>query len=102
MKMFLFTIVATAAINASASYVTVQVCDGGESGTVCHNVTYKVRPASPAQQVKETCTAGESGFEVPCNQNAHVPKWLAKLNQALLDAGFTAPVENPYVNGGGQ
>ena len=91
MKKVIMSIVALAAINATAAqYVTVQVCDGGESGTICRNVTYKVRPASAPVLVKETCIIGENS-EGPCPKVYGVPNWLQRLNQAFLDAGFTAP-----------
>lgn len=54
MKKIIFSMIAAASLNASAKYVTVQVCNQGESGVECRTVTYKqktpsaVAPAVPA------------------------------------------------------
>jgi hypothetical protein len=83
----------------AAQYVTVEVCDGGESGTMCRTVTYRVRPASKPQVVKETCVVGEAG-EGPCPTAYGVPGWLKRLNEAFARAGFSAPtIETDYVGG---
>jgi len=80
-------------------YVTVEVCGDGESGTVCRTVTYRVRPASKPEVVKETCMVGEAG-EGPCPTVYGVPGWLQRLNEAFANAGFTAPSQpNVYVGG---
>lgn len=97
MKKLIFALIASVSISATAAtYVTVDVCDGGESGTQCRTVTYKVRPASTP--VIEQCLvpAGEAGY-VPCPTKYGVPSWLQKLNKAFLDAGFTAPVDNGHL-----
>jgi len=62
--------------------VTVQVCDDGESGTVCHEVTYRVRPKSKPVPFKCTVIAGEAG-EAPCPKIFGVPKWLKQLNESF-------------------
>ncbi len=99
MKKIIFAIVAAASINVSAEYVTVTVCDRGENGNRCETITYKKRaPSAPVPQV-ETCYEGENQRPVACNQNAHVPNWLKKLNEALLNAGFTAPKEDDIYRG---
>jgi hypothetical protein len=101
MKKFLaaLSLVAMSSTAMASQYVTVTVCDGGESGTLCHKVTYKVRPASKAEPVKCMVPFGEAG-EVPCPTRYGVPKWLVRLNEAFAAAGFTAPVENTdYVGG---
>lgn len=100
MKKLIMAIVALTAMSASAEYVTVTVCDGGESGTECRTVTYKVRPASPAQPQVEQCPVGEAGYG-PCPTNYGIPSWLRKLNQHFADHGYTAPpVEDDNAPGG--
>jgi len=76
----------------AAKYETVTVCNGGESGDVCHQVTYRVRPASKPEVVKETCIVGE--IEGPCPTKYGVPGWLKRLNEAFARAGFTAPEQD--------
>ena len=83
----------------AAQYVTVEVCDGGESGTQCRTVTYRVRAPSKPEVVKETCSVGEAG-EGPCPKVYGVPGWLKRLNEAFARAGFSAPPQQPdYVGG---
>lgn len=55
-----------------------EVCTGGESGTLCHTVIYRVRPSTGSQP--ETCTVfiGEGG-EVPCPTSGEIPEWLRRL-----------------------
>ena len=74
----------------ASQYVTVEVCDGGESGTMCRTVTYRVRAPSKPEVVKETCMVGEAG-EGPCPKVYGVPGWLKRLNEAFARAGFSAP-----------
>ncbi len=100
MKNVLFALVASFAINASAAqYVTVTVCDGGESGQQCREVTYKVRP--PSAPVKEECTIphGEAGTQ-PCPKKYGVPGWLKKLNQWAIDHGLEANEPDDSLIGG--
>lgn len=100
MKKIVFALIAAVSISATASqYVTVQVCDGGESGTQCRTVTYKVRPASAPRVVACTIPAGEAG-EQPCPTNYGVPGWLKSLNKAFADRGFTAPPVDDSLVGG--
>jgi hypothetical protein len=84
---------------ASAKTVTVEVCDGGESGTICRTVTYTVRP--PSAPVVEKCvmTVGEAG-DTPCDRPAGVPKWLKDLNEWFTKRGFSAPDQDPGQIGG--
>ena len=104
-------LVAFAAIGASAQdttgckiskdgkYATCKVL-GGESGEQVSYVTFKIRGASaPVQQV-EQCPIGEGSYG-PCPTSYGVPQWLKDINQAFLDAGFTAPVDNNLYTGGG-
>lgn len=84
--------------SAGEKYVTVEVCDGGESGTVCRTVTYKVRPASPAEPVECRVVRGEAG-DMPCPTKYGVPRWLKELNQAFIDAGFEPPKQDDMVGG---
>ncbi len=100
MKTMIMAIVAFAAIGASAQdttgckisangkYATCQVL-GGESGEQLQTVTFKIRGPSAPVQEQELCAVGE-GYG-PCPTSYGVPKWLRDLNQAFLDAGFTAP-----------
>ncbi len=60
-----FLVSAPMMASAASQYVTVEVCDGGESGTLCRTVTYKVRPASKPEVVECKMSHGEAG-EVPC------------------------------------
>ncbi len=62
--------------------VTVQVCDGGESGEICRQVTYRVRPESKAEPVKCMVWHGEAA-EVPCPKNYGVPNWVKRLNESF-------------------
>lgn len=62
--------------------VTVQVCDGGESGDQCRIVSYRVRPASKPEPVKCMAPHGEGG-EVPCPEKVGVPAWLKRLNESF-------------------
>lgn len=83
----------------AGQYVTVEVCDGGESGTMCRTVTYRVRPPSKPEVVKCMVPHGEAG-EVPCPTKYGVPGWLKRLNEAFARAGFKAPeIETDYVGG---
>ncbi|OFZ28607.1 MAG: hypothetical protein A2622_05820 [Bdellovibrionales bacterium RIFCSPHIGHO2_01_FULL_40_29] len=93
MKKIVFAIIALVSISASAKYITVEVCDRGESGDRCEMVTYKVRPPSQNTPAEILCPVGDHGF-TKCNKNAHVPAWLKKFNKHFLDAGFTAPKED--------
>lgn len=84
----------------AAEYVTVEVCGYSENSNVsdCKMVTYKKRsPNTPSEnyQFPLDATAG-----IP-NENGKVPKWLAKLSQKLIDAGFK-PVESISDVGGAQ
>ncbi len=78
--------------------IQVQTCDGGESGMVCKNIVYFKKPDSPILFVKENCTAGESGFIVPCNKNAHTPNWLKKLNSVFDDSNISNTPQPPSQN----
>ena len=94
MKKLFFALLASVAVSASAAqYVTVTVCDGGESGTQCHKVTYKVRPPSAPVPYECTVPVGEAGY-APCPTHYGVPHWMKSMNQWFLDHGFTAP-EHP-------
>ncbi len=91
-------LIATASLTASAEYVTVKVCGLNEAGT-CQMVTYKVRPASPAQEVVETCSKGEA--EGACPTVTGIPAWLQALNDAFpANDGSAAPEQNDIYAGG--
>lgn len=83
--------------SARGQLVTVEVCDGGESGTMCRQVTYRVRPQTKAEPVKCTVVQGEA-LEVPCPKSYGVPKWMKKLNEAFGEH-TTPPPQNDYVGG---
>lgn len=101
MKSVIMALVAMASISASAQdttgckisangkYATCKVL-GGESGDQVQYVTFKIRAAS-APVAPGTGCYGEAGNEVACPAVYGVPQWLKDLNQAFLDAGFTAP-----------
>ncbi len=93
MKSIIFAIVAAVSINASAEYVTVEVCNMGENGNRCEMVTYKVRTPNAPTPYVEQCPVGDSGYG-PCPTVYGVPTWLKKLNAYFIDKGFTAPVED--------
>ncbi len=100
MKSLIFALIASVAVSASAQditgckisankkYATCKVL-GGESGDQVQYVTFKIRPASAPVNQPEVCPVGDAGYG-PCPQG-QVPQWLKDLNQAFLDAGFTAP-----------
>ena len=81
--------------------VTVTVCDGGESGTECRRVTYRVRPASAPVAEKCTTIRGEA-TEEPCPTRYGVPRWLRKLNEAFYRAGARPLPEQPPYSGHGE
>ncbi|HRK09077.1 MAG TPA: hypothetical protein PLZ57_15015 [Pseudobdellovibrionaceae bacterium] len=101
MKKLLLAAVLGTSMNAfAAQYVTVEVCNGGESGQECRMVTYRVREASAP--VVEACTVahGEAGTK-PCPTVTGVPGWLKRLNEAFAKAGFKAPeTTEAEMNGG--
>lgn len=87
MKSLVMAIVALASITASAKYVTVRVCDGGESGQECRTVTYKVRAHKDVAAPVEICT--QEG--TPCVPAKYgVPGWLKALNDAFGNRGPAA------------
>lgn len=66
----------------TASSVTVEVCNGGEPGTLCRTITYTLRTGG-----KPFCTSGEDDNRaVPCPGNGGKPNWLRKLNEAFESA----------------
>ena len=83
----------------AGQYVTVEVCNGGESGTQCSMVTYKVREASQPEMVKCVVSVGD-GAEAPCPTAYGVPGWLKRLNEAFARAGFqpSLPTDSGYLN----
>ena len=86
---------------AGGSYVTVNVCNGGESGVECRTVTYKVRPATPTSKAQvEDCQvlSGEAG-SVPCATAYGVPAWLKRLNESFARFGGK-PVDQFEIVGG--
>ena len=54
--------------NESVKMARVWDCNGGETGTECRWILFRVRPASPYQPPPCTIVQGES-FEVPCPNN---------------------------------
>lgn len=55
-----------------------EVCTGGDSGTLCHTVVYRLRPSTGSQPESCTVFTGEGG-EVPCPTSGEMPEWLRKL-----------------------
>lgn len=102
MKMFFAALVLVMSSSAMAAdkYVTVQVCNGGESGDLCRMVTYKVRPPNAPVAYKCTVMSGEGGYEVPCPTKHGVPKWLSELLKALSIPGATPRTPNSDFAGG--
>lgn len=98
MKSVILATIVLASLSASAAYVTVTVCNGGESGQQCNTITYKVRDAVPMAPAADQHLNSEDQVVAPTKYG--VPTWLAKLNQALADAGLTAPVQDGSSNGG--
>lgn len=98
MKKIIFAIVAAVSINASAEYVTVEVCNLGESSDRCEMVTYKVRAPSAPTAYVEQCPVGDTGYG-PCAKVYGVPTWLKKLNAHFVKKGFKTVEEDIY--GGG-
>lgn len=74
---------ATVAASA-AQYVTVQVCDRGESGTQCETITYAVRPSTGVPQEFNPGSA-EYAHQNPSAYG--VPAWLAALNSMFANGG---------------
>ena len=99
MKRIIFAIVAAVSINASAEYVTVEVCNQGESGNRCEMVTYKVRTPNAPTPYVEQCPVGDSGYG-PCAKVYGVPTWLKKLNAHFTGRGFKAPIQDDIYKGG--
>ena len=98
MKKIIFAIVAAVSINASAEYVTVEVCNRGESSDQCEMVTYKVRAPSAPTPYVEQCPVGDTGYG-PCAKVYGVPTWLKKLNAHFAKKGFKAVEEDIYKGG---
>jgi hypothetical protein len=91
MKSVIMTIIAMASLTATAAtYVTVQDCNGGESGQQCRTVTYKVRNGqmvAPATQPQGSSSEGT--VQTPARYG--VPAWLQALNNAAAKNGLVAP-----------
>ena len=100
MKKIMFALIATASIQsfAASQYITTQVCNTGESGIECQNVTYKKRAPSAPTQAEEICLGGEVGA-VECATNGKVPKFFQKIQDWADKNGFT-PVEQDNGTGG--
>ena len=79
---------------AKTVYVTEKVCTGGESGTECQLVTYKVRPASGKVTVAG-CQSPELDV-TPCAPAANgVPAWLQAFNSWFGNRGPAVQPEAP-------
>lgn len=80
---------------ATIKYVTVEVCDGGETNDRCRLVTYKVRPPNPIRP--DMCMIGETGEEKPCAQIETIPPtWFKNLGAATNES--TGAVSNTNNN----
>ncbi len=96
MKSLVMAIVALASITASAKYVTVRVCDSGESSQECRTVTYKVRAHKEVTAPVEICSA-EGTQCVPSVYG--VPAWLQALSDAF--ANHSSPADQNAGSAGG-
>lgn len=91
MKKLILAAITVASVSASASqYVTVTVCDRGETGQQCETITYKVRESQgvPAQPYNPS---DEAQVQAPAKSG--VPAWLRRLNDAFGNKGGVAPVK---------
>ena len=65
----------------AGQWVTVQVCNGGDSGTTCQMVTYRVLPPSGhTPETKCMISVGDAG-EYPCPAEYGALRWLRSLNK---------------------
>jgi hypothetical protein len=101
MKALMVALIASVSMNAFAGgrYVTVRVCDGGESGTECRTVTYKVRHGhGHAAGSYQECSAEGT----PCAP-AHygIPHWLRALNDLFPGHGPSDRNADDTMNAGG-
>ena len=107
MKNVLCAALVSLAISALAStFVTVTDGNGGEYGTECRQITYKVRPASPAQPQVEMYPIGEAVYgPAPKVTGGWLLKALQDLNKKANELGLSSP--NPqneidqYMRAGG-
>lgn len=53
----------------AANYIKVDICDGGESGTMCRSVVYKNRGASAQPIMNCYSYHGEAAIEIPCAES---------------------------------
>jgi hypothetical protein len=105
MKNVIVAAIFAAAVSASAAqYVTVTDCNGGESGTVCREITYKVRPASPLAPASEVelVPFGEAGIMTPAPKitGGGLLKLLQNLSKRASSLGLSAPQDTGYNAGG--
>lgn len=81
MKKAILATVLFAGLNASAAYVTVTVCNGGEAGTDCKTISYKVRAAIPMAPKADQHLGSEDQVQ-PATRYG-IPGWLKALNDAF-------------------
>lgn len=110
MKSVIFALLAVASISASAQdttgckiskdgkYATCYVQDLNTDGKL-KKVTFKIRKDSAPSNPDVGCPVGEASY-APCKEGK-VPQWLIDLNQAFLDAGFSAPTQEDDNSPGG-
>jgi hypothetical protein len=93
MKTMLIALVTMASVAATASqYVTVRVCDRGESGTQCETVTYAVR-ASDGVSEEASNSSSEHMVQAPARYG--VPAWLRTLNRMHSRGHYGNNPSNP-------
>lgn len=81
MKTAILATVLFAGLSASASsYVTVTVCNGGEAGTECKTISYKVRADMPMATNDQHLNSED---QVQPAARYGVPGWLKALNDAF-------------------
>ncbi len=63
-------------------------CNGGETGTECRWIVFRVRPASPYQPPPCTLVRGEN-LEIPCpNNDPAIPVFVQQIQSYLQKMGL--------------
>lgn len=80
MKKMLLAAITFASVTASAQYVTVTVCDRGETGQQCETITYEVRESEGVPAASHN-PSDENQVQAP--KKTGIPAWLRRLNEAF-------------------
>lgn len=100
MKFLMLALVAAGSIasvsmaEAKTVYVTEKVCTGGESGTECQMVTYKVRPETGKVTVA-SCQSAELEVTACAPAAYGVPAWLQAFSNWFGNGGPAVQPEAP-------